>query len=620
MITRIAALILIVLAAQAGACRADQARDGRLDPEVLRKVKRATVYLRVTLPEGQVVQGSGFFGSYAGLVMTNAHVLGMLRPESRKPAKVEVVINSGEKDERTLPGQVLGTDPDSDLGLILVRGKDLPEPLKVDEHKPLQETDPVFIFGFPFGKELGKNVTVSKSAVSSLRKDDKGQVLRKIQVDGGMNPGNSGGPVIVPSGEVVGVAVSGIKNSNINFAVPARSVAFFLLGRGRVYSYGTAYKDGDKVKVPVRVEMVDPLKRVNKIWYDTWLGDPGKPRDAIQFKPEPMPGDLPREKAALTYQNGVAEGELALPAEPPQGKVFWIQFMYTSGSNKTAWNTATVFRPMPPVERKPTMLKHEHRPGGRAAWKLNSTVTLKIRDEDDIDHQLSLNLNCDLIATAAEKIESGTLTTTLKLSKLTAWVSLDKKPLEDGKEDEQLKKELSSVELTVRENEKGGLVFSGTKMKQLSPSSLKRWRGLTDQMIASLEAVVFPLPGEEVAFGRKWNSILGLTIPTLGALEKATADVSNEYLGVRKRLGRDEAVVHFRGEVRNLKSAGRTLTGKMRGEAWIDVAAGQVVMCRNQIDVDLEIMMDRQKAKAGGILEVRLDRALPKEEKALEKE
>src|SRR5262249_16725992 len=155
----------------------------------------------------------------------NAHVLGMLRPESQKPKKVEVVINSGEKDERTLPGQVLGVDPDSDLGLLLVRGKDLPEPLKVDEHKPLQETDPVFLFGYRFGKELGKNVTVSKSAISSLRKDDSGQVLKKIQVDGGMNPGNSGGPVIVPSGEVVGVAVSGIKNSNINFAVPARSVA-----------------------------------------------------------------------------------------------------------------------------------------------------------------------------------------------------------------------------------------------------------------------------------------------------------------------------------------------------------------------------------------------------------
>jgi len=111
-------------------------------------------------------------------VLTNAHVLGMLRPESRKPTKVEVVVNSGETDERTLAGIVLGVDAGTDLGAILIRGKDLPEPLKVVQ-KPLSETDVVFIFGFPFGKELGKNVTVSKSSISSLRKDTSGKILER---------------------------------------------------------------------------------------------------------------------------------------------------------------------------------------------------------------------------------------------------------------------------------------------------------------------------------------------------------------------------------------------------------------------------------------------------------
>src|SRR5262249_1581244 len=155
-------------------------------------------------------------------------------------------------------------------------------------------------------------------------------------------------------------------------------------------------------------------------------------------KPEPMPGDSPREKIILKYENGVAEGELVFPASLPQGKALWIQFMYASGGNKTAWNTATVFRPLAPVERKATVLKYQHHPGSRTTWKLNSTVTLKIRDEDDVDRQLSLNLSGDLIATAAEKVENRTLTKTLKPSRLQVAVSLDKKPLDDSKEDEQL--------------------------------------------------------------------------------------------------------------------------------------------------------------------------------------
>ena len=239
--------MLLALATSLVGARADQG-NGRLAPEVLKKVKRATVLLRVTLADGSQVSGSGFFGNIRGLVMTNAHVLGMLRPESRKPRKVEVVINSGQQGERTLAGQVVGVDSDSDLGLILVRGNDLPEPLKLDENKPLQETDPVFIFGFPFGSDLGKNVTVSQSSVSSLRMNASGKALQKIQVNGGMHPGNSGGPVIVPSGEVVGVAVSGIKNSTINFAVPARSAAYFLTGRARLHAFDTPYRDGDKIR------------------------------------------------------------------------------------------------------------------------------------------------------------------------------------------------------------------------------------------------------------------------------------------------------------------------------------------------------------------------------------
>src|SRR5579872_1917742 len=76
------------------------AGDGGLDPAVLKKVKAATVHLEVTLPNGDTVEGSGFFTDEPGVVLTNAHVLGMLDADSRPPVKVTVTVNSGEADSR----------------------------------------------------------------------------------------------------------------------------------------------------------------------------------------------------------------------------------------------------------------------------------------------------------------------------------------------------------------------------------------------------------------------------------------------------------------------------------------------------------------------------------------
>jgi S1-C subfamily serine protease len=81
---------------------------------------------------------------------------------------------------------------------------------------------------------------VAKSSVSSLRRDR--DVLKQVQVNGGMHPGNSGGPVIDTDGQVIGVAVSGIKSTQIHFAVPAEQVRAFLNGRLDVLAREPAYR------------------------------------------------------------------------------------------------------------------------------------------------------------------------------------------------------------------------------------------------------------------------------------------------------------------------------------------------------------------------------------------
>jgi S1-C subfamily serine protease len=206
--------------------------DGPLPKEmaadVVKKVKQSTTYLRVTLPSGEVAQGSGFFALERNLVVTNAHVVGMLR-SSTPPRRVEVVVRSGEANEAKRTGTLLGIDRENDLAVLRMEGdfSQLPPPLPVASAADLVETQKVYIFGFPFGAQLGKNITISTSSISSLRRGGDG-VLKQVQVNGGMNPGNSGGPVTDARGAVIGVSVAGISGTQINFAIPADFIRPFV--------------------------------------------------------------------------------------------------------------------------------------------------------------------------------------------------------------------------------------------------------------------------------------------------------------------------------------------------------------------------------------------------------
>jgi S1-C subfamily serine protease len=205
------------------------APNGRLPDEAVDRVKRATVYIRVTMsgPRGQAVgSGSGFLVTRDGHLITNPHVIS---PPPELPGarvrKIEVVFRSGEPDSFTADATVVRADPGPDLALLRVPALGLPDPVPIGDSTGLRETHDVYIFGFPLGEQLGRAITVSKSSVSSLRRDRR---WPEIQVNGGMHPGNSGGPVTDASGRVVGVAVAGIVGTQLNFAIPAETVRTFI--------------------------------------------------------------------------------------------------------------------------------------------------------------------------------------------------------------------------------------------------------------------------------------------------------------------------------------------------------------------------------------------------------
>jgi len=254
-----------------------------------------------------------------------------------KNAVVTVVFDSGTKNERSARAELLALDPDYDLAVMRVKDvKDLPEPIKIETAAELVETMTVYTFGFPFGKVLATGdkrpaITVSKAAVSSLRENDDGD-LAVVQIDGSLNPGNSGGPIVSSRGELVGVAVATIRNSSgIGLAIPAGPLNNMLDGRiGEIHL--TSKPDGAKPAVAIEVAVIDPLKKIASValhYADASraLADPEKEIESL----EALAGS---KKTKLTLEKQLAQGEFAL-SSAGEKKEFLVQAVYSTADGET---------------------------------------------------------------------------------------------------------------------------------------------------------------------------------------------------------------------------------------------------------------------------------------------
>ncbi|MBV8104770.1 MAG: Do family serine endopeptidase [Hyphomicrobiales bacterium] len=177
-------------------------------------------------PRMGMAQGSGFFISADGYVVTNNHVVEHAR---------DVTITLA--DGKTIPARVVGTDPKTDLALIKVtESGDYPF-VSFASQAP-RVGDWVIAVGNPFG--LGGTVTAG--IVSARGRDiGSGPYDDFLQIDAPVNHGNSGGPTFNANGEVVGVNTAIFSPSGgsvgIGFAVAsdvARSVIQSLKDDGKV--------------------------------------------------------------------------------------------------------------------------------------------------------------------------------------------------------------------------------------------------------------------------------------------------------------------------------------------------------------------------------------------------
>jgi serine protease Do len=161
-----------------------------------------------------MAQGSGFFISEDGYIVTNNHVVS-------SATEVDVVTDGGE----THTAKVIGTDPQTDLALLKVDKGDKFPFVSLGKDVP-RVGDWVVAIGNPFG--LGGTVTAG--IVSARGRDlGSGPYDDYLQIDAAVNRGNSGGPTFNLKGEVVGVntAIYSQSGGNVGiaFAVPSNVVA-----------------------------------------------------------------------------------------------------------------------------------------------------------------------------------------------------------------------------------------------------------------------------------------------------------------------------------------------------------------------------------------------------------
>ncbi len=162
----------------------------------------ALTCLIVSLENGKTSNlGSGLLASPDGLVITNHHVIEKAR---------NLAVRCGDRES---VARVSKRSRQPDLAL-LTTSLESSESFAFD---PTYNQNLIGLEVFVIGNPYGLESTFSTGIISGLREIDG---VRYIQISAPISPGNSGGPVILRDGAVIGVATMGLKvGQNLNFAI-----------------------------------------------------------------------------------------------------------------------------------------------------------------------------------------------------------------------------------------------------------------------------------------------------------------------------------------------------------------------------------------------------------------
>lgn len=172
--------------------------------------------------------GSGFaVGS--NCIVTNAHVI-------QHPQRVSVLTYGGTEQK----AQVIGMDEDQDIAVLVVEEGNYPV---LTIAKDIQIGEDVFAIGAP--KSMA--YTLTKGVISA--KEREMGAYTYVQTDAPINEGNSGGPLLNASGEVVGMnTMKMLDSEGIGLAIPMSRICAYLT------ELGVELDEGGNVPQPIAPE------------------------------------------------------------------------------------------------------------------------------------------------------------------------------------------------------------------------------------------------------------------------------------------------------------------------------------------------------------------------------
>ena len=182
-------------------------------------VVKVSVDISGTAGSGEGV-GTGLIISADGEIVTNAHVV-------VDAAAVRVLLPGSTEP---ITAQVIGTDSGNDLALLQVKGSGLPV-ARFAPKDSAQVGDQVVAMGFAL--DLPGEASVTSGIISALSRTmltQTGALNGLLQTDAAISSGNSGGPLLNSSGEVIGINTAVARSSavntasNIGFAISSKEI------------------------------------------------------------------------------------------------------------------------------------------------------------------------------------------------------------------------------------------------------------------------------------------------------------------------------------------------------------------------------------------------------------